>query len=255
MQNEKTMSSVARVKCYESGILQAYNVPYCTKKKGGNNGGVKTFGRNKTKIYSSASRQFHNRRNKVAFVTFTNPNELIYKDLKECNIRFSKFLENLRLNYKLHSYIWVAERQDNGSVHYHTFFDIPKFDINKMREAYNSAMQHNSRSCVRLPKNKKNTFIVNWAEACSYVTKYVTKDLSRENARVFGCSQNVTSKPITINASDLNLFDNYIYSCKRNEYTTQYVIKKQVIGKYLKLSQDLEKFYLEKNENFNNYSG
>jgi len=252
MQNEKIVNSVARIKCYESGVIQAYNVPYCTKHKGGNNGGRKTYGRNKTKIYSSASRQYHTRVNKIAFVTFTNPIEMIYKDLKECNIRFSRFLENLRKNYALNSYIWVAERNKHGVIHYHTFFDIPKFDINAMREAYNSAMQHFSRSCVRLPKNKKNTFIKDWSEACSYVTKYVTKDLSKETARVFGCSRNVASKPITLNANDIDKFDKMIYSCKRNEYTTQFQIKSKVIGTYLKLSQDIEKFYLSQNENFNN---
>jgi len=249
---EKIVQSDARAKCYESGVIQAYNVPYCTKKKGGNNGGTKKYKRNKTKIYSSVSRQYHNRVNKIVFITFTNPADEIYRDLKECNIRFSRFLENLRKNYKLHSYLWVAERQKNEVVHYHTFFDIPKFDIIAMRRAYNQSMQHDSTNCLRLPPNKKNTFLHNYSEACTYVTKYVTKEKTTELHRVFGCSQNITSKPITINAHDLHVIEGLLFCCKRTEYTTQYIVKKQVIQSYLKLTEQMKNLYLEQNENFNN---
>lgn len=240
----------ARIKCYEDGTITAYNTKASTKIKGGNKNPVKVFSKNPKKIRCAVSRQYHNKQNKVCFITFTNPDDISYRDINICNKRFSKFLENLVKNYELRSYIWVLERNKLGVIHYHCFFEIPFFDINKMRQAYNKAMQHNSNNCLRFPPNKKNWFINNYHECATYVTKYCTKESSKEIKRVYGCSRNVSSKPIILNANDLEGVNDLIFTCRRNEYTSTFIVDRKVISTYLKRVEQIQKITLEKNESF-----
>lgn len=54
---------------------------------------------------------------------------------------FNKWLTNLRVNYNLKSYLWIAERQKNGTIHYHlltnNFLNIKKVN-RSMARAINS---------------------------------------------------------------------------------------------------------------------
>ena len=57
---------------------------------------------------------------------------------------FNKWLTNLRSNYNLKSYLWIAERQSNGTIHYHLltndYLDITK--VNRaMARAINSEVK------------------------------------------------------------------------------------------------------------------
>jgi hypothetical protein len=57
---------------------------------------------------------------KMNFITLTLPASQINlsdKDLKEVYLK--RFLERMKYNYKMHHYIWVSERQQNGNLHFH----------------------------------------------------------------------------------------------------------------------------------------
>lgn len=57
---------------------------------------------------------------KMNFITLTLPAPQIGitdKELKEVYLK--RFLERMKYNFKMHHYIWVAERQSNSNLHFH----------------------------------------------------------------------------------------------------------------------------------------
>lgn len=64
---------------------------------------------------------------------------------KMTNYSLSKFLENLRKNYGLVSYVWVLEKQGNGNPHYHCIFDMPFQDIKTVNQIWVETLK---RGCV-----------------------------------------------------------------------------------------------------------
>jgi len=58
----------------------------------------------------------------VAFVTLTLPSSQKHTDkvLRKCLVRF---IENLRKTYNVEHYVWKAEAQKNGNIHFHILID------------------------------------------------------------------------------------------------------------------------------------
>ena len=73
---------------------------------------------------------------KIAFITLTLPSAQIHSDneiKKQC---LNQFLIELTKYYKVHNYIWRAEKQKNGNIHFHIIVD--KFiDWSEMRDRWN----------------------------------------------------------------------------------------------------------------------
>jgi hypothetical protein len=73
------------------------------------------------------------------FVTLTLPSKQIHSDkiIRKC---LTKFLDNLKKSYKVVHYIWRAESQANGNIHFHLVLD--RFiDYKKVRSLWNSQIQ------------------------------------------------------------------------------------------------------------------
>jgi hypothetical protein len=73
---------------------------------------------------------------KIAFITLTLPSKQIHSDniIKEQCL--NQFLVEIRLRYKAHNYLWRAEKQKNGNIHFHILVDkfIP---WSEMRDRWN----------------------------------------------------------------------------------------------------------------------
>lgn len=91
------------------------------------------------------------------------------------------FLKRLQYHHHLTNYFWVAEKQNNGNLHFHIITDvyIPKhriqYDWNEIQRDngyldnfYNRFFHYNAPSTrIEMVKGRKNTF--------NYLMKYVTK--------------------------------------------------------------------------------
>ena len=68
---------------------------------------------------------------KLAFVTLTLPSEQIHSDNEIKAKCLNSYLIELKKFYKVHNYIWRAEKQKNGNIHFHLLIDkfIPYQEI------------------------------------------------------------------------------------------------------------------------------
>lgn len=58
-------------------------------------------------------------KNQITFVTLTLPSKQMHSD-KECNrLMLNEFMIYLKRKTSITAYLWVAEKQDNGNIHYH----------------------------------------------------------------------------------------------------------------------------------------
>lgn len=72
-----------------------------------------------------ANADFNKKNVTFATITITDPKKGEYNPVYHDTIiikQFSTFLETLKRSYKLSNYIWVAERQQNGKIHFHAIF-------------------------------------------------------------------------------------------------------------------------------------
>jgi hypothetical protein len=60
---------------------------------------------------------------KVAFITLTLPSKQIHSDNYIKETCLNQLLVELRIRYKVRNYLWRAEKQKNGNIHFHILVD------------------------------------------------------------------------------------------------------------------------------------
>nr|WP_319398216.1 hypothetical protein [uncultured Carboxylicivirga sp.] len=75
-------------------------------------------------------------KNKVTFLTLTLPSEQVHSDKEIKKVLLNQMLTELRNVYDVEKFIWKAEKQFNGNLHFHLLLDrfIPALEI---RERWN----------------------------------------------------------------------------------------------------------------------
>lgn len=151
---------------------------------------------------------------KINFITLTlSSSQMLIEDRiikKEC---LEWWLSYARRKFNLKHYVWKAERQKNGNLHFHLTTNC-FIDVDKLRESWNLAqnrigfidlfnLKHNHHN-----PNSTDIKIVNSKNAIgSYIAKYIGKELEKNNkisGKVWDCSQslkNVKKPTIEINQS------------------------------------------------------
>jgi len=172
------------------------------------------------KLAGAAVRMFQKKKNEIIFITYTTKQIIEHG---EVNRVFAKHLKNLRENYGLNSYLWIAERQKRGAIHYHCLFDIPYIDIRNINRSWGRTLNANNfRSSVNSVQIAKNwgAIVKNPAYAVRYFCKYATKVRGEYyNAKIFNYSHNITPKTIEID------YDEFRYLSKKygkKRYDFQY---------------------------------
>lgn len=192
----------------------------------------------KRKIRAAAAAQFWTKRQKykVIFATLTIK-ESVKITHKQANKAVNLYLQNLKNNYGLLSYIGVHEFQKNGQSHYHFLFEVPKVDFKKINGAWNSAVSTVlgvaviSPNSVRVGFYKNGKKVTNFVQSPKHAVAYITKYLTKQNdelkdARCYFISANIRNTEITVKQTDRD-FD-YIFNLmieKRIKpiYITKYV--------------------------------
>lgn len=171
---------------------------------------IRQYRINATKIRRKLHAWFNTEqgKKKMSFITITFPSGLsddyIYK-------LFNLYLTRLRKNENLLSYLWVAERQKNGTLHYHllTTDDVYIVQWNAiMRDILINRYVKNSSifngynpinyNGIDIAKNRKTGAIINFAKGVNkkavsyYITKYITKNDTKMNHFVWHCSRNIS---------------------------------------------------------------
>src|SRR5690606_30217452 len=163
----------------------------------------------------------------LTFLTTTLPAKQVHTD-KVIKRAFTLFLENLVKTYKVKFYLWKAEAQANGNIHFHVLID--RFvEHTTVRRLWNAQMERlgyvktyaknmiekgfvynqNSKKSRELQHldyllNKKNGFnnpnstdihsLKGIKNVAGYMIKYMTKNEENKRpilGRLWGCSRNI----------------------------------------------------------------
>lgn len=161
---------------------------------------------------------------------------------KVCYKIHNIFLTRLREELGLKDYIWVAERQQNGTLHFHfifsQFLDITKANY-YAKKAVNNAIKRDEIDTGGIFYENYNGLDVskkvgNFNTVCKYLTKYVTKNNTESERLPYYCSTKISRLFTTkifnneeieelINIGMLQVKEKIIYE---NEYFDVFAIDK-----------------------------
>lgn len=152
-------------------------------------------------LASNCAYMFDNKINKISFLTFTIQDNI--KDTSNTNKAFSYFLKQMRASKKLHSYLWVAERQKRGAVHYHGLFDLPFIPFPEIAKLFHRSfakfnIKASDRNSVSTSK-EYGAIVYSREQALKYITKYISKQINQYfRGREHAFSNNINVKPVDI---------------------------------------------------------
>ncbi len=159
---------------------------------------VKLMKLNKKFVREKCSAFFGLKRSRafLAFYTISFPMGF---DDDSCMKVFNTFLTRLRTDFKFESYLWVAERQQNGTLHFHlltnTWMPIRRVNYYMAKAIETQVNKHsidvqfdvekyNGVDVKPVTKNRKALNI--------YLTKYVSKNSLALHRRPFHCSRDIS---------------------------------------------------------------
>lgn len=152
-------------------------------------------------LSSNCAYMFDKKVNKILFLTFTIKANI--RDNSITNKAFSYYLKILRARYKLHSYLWVAERQKRGAVHYHCLFDMPFTKYQTLSNLFHKCftkfdIETSSKNSVSTSKHY-GAIVQNKEMALKYICKYISKQINQGfKGRNNAFSNNINIKPVNI---------------------------------------------------------
>ena len=245
-------------------------------------GKKRTYKLNKTKVRKkiSALCRTDNAKSFLAFYSISFP---MHATDSTIYTMFNKWLTNCRTRYNLKTYLWVAERQDNNTLHFH-LLTTNRMDIQKVNKAMANAIdtevkkgncnwgssdkfkyngvdvesvqkpkkrQKESRAAYRYKlarrQNVDKREIYRWISA--YLTKYVTKNDIVFEKLPWHCSRDISSlfTSIVISDSDIEYYTNNL-SDDVEEYKI-YELDNKVIYIFLKQQSDINYTYIDEINN------
>lgn len=152
----------------------------------------------------------------ITFVTLTLSSKQMHDDnfIKK-NMLF-RFIENLQEFYEVEHYLWRAERQKNGNIHFHILIDkfIPhqrvRYLWNLKQKSFGYLQQFAKNHKHENPNSTDIQYIDNMNKVSAYCAKYISKHKVQDKIQghVFGCSPKLRNLTPYI-----NLLDSHIAAC------------------------------------------
>jgi hypothetical protein len=138
---------------------------------------------------------------KINFITLTlSAAQKSVTDMKIKKLMLWPFIRNMRNVYKLRSYVWRAERQKNGNIHFHFATDT-YIDYAAIRDAWNFQQgkfhfirEFQQRNKTEFPNSTDVKAVRNIKNLAAYLVKYMTKKnsgIDTIEGKVWDCSKNL----------------------------------------------------------------
>ena len=158
--------------------------------------GVEGYRLNKSKVKDKCTAFFELERSRkfCAFYSVSFPQGNSEEDIYKV---WNTFLTNLRKTYGLKDYLWVAEYQKNGTLHYHMIVNV-FMDIKRVNRAMAIALFH-QKMLGSVSIDKYNGVDVERVTGSrnklnSYLTKYISKSETHNYKRApWRCSQSISA--------------------------------------------------------------
>lgn len=144
------------------------------------------------------------------FYTFTfNPEKINSYDYSECTVALKNWLDYTRKMYAPNMrYIVVPELHKSGRIHFHGMFS----NVDAIPISYSEKGSTAEKTVYNLPTYKHGfttaTIIRDSDRTCSYVLKYITKELCAvsKNKKRYWCSKNLNKPRETVYNLDSDYF-------------------------------------------------
>lgn len=182
------------------------------------------------RIYNPVCKYYQN--HKLSFITLTVSDSTKNITAKEAHkLLLSHFLQWLRRTKKVDTYIWKAELQERGQIHYH--ITTPSFIIHsEIKDKWNNLQREQGLLkdfyCKYGHYNPNSTDIhsvkkIN--DLAAYLIKYFTKAYQNEKSvggKVWDCSNNIKSwKYFNVVQNQFN--EEFLMMCVDNDVASMYV--------------------------------
>jgi hypothetical protein len=143
----------------------------------------------KIEIWYDGCQEWNNSKNstlardlkKLVFITLTLPSSQFHSDKKIKLLILKPFFRILRDKYKLTNYVWKAESQANGNIHFHVIVDqyIKRDTIsetwNKCCEALQYVSEFEKKFKHRNPPSTQVSVVLDKKGLIGYINKYICK--------------------------------------------------------------------------------
>jgi hypothetical protein len=197
-------------------------------------------GRTKAKIQDKLKAFFiihkikHHGKQPLIMLTLTLTSKQLYEDSRY-NKMLNNFLTIMRKKYQI-NYLWVAEKQNNGNIHYHIIVDR-YVNVTIANATWCKILNYNGHD-VKMPKTKcpsgltyketqeyfssKNCsnpvdvkYLTNSSAIGAYLTKYITKNKTSVDCQIWNCSKLISN---TITAFSMEYCQTFAEKLKRNNW-------------------------------------
>jgi len=154
---------------------------------------------------------------KLNFITLTIPYPAIHDDATYCAQALHPFLLYLKKNKGLNSYVWKAETQKNGMLHFHITTNIFihwKSIANKWDKILSKLGHYDNGVNIPSPEQSASTQIkavIREGEIVNYLADYIMKkqtDRRAVSCRIWSASNNLVNKKITMMAEGQEWYEN-----------------------------------------------
>jgi len=137
----------------------------------------------------------------VNFITLTLPAKQVHSDNEIKKKCLDPFLLELKKYHGLVNYVWRAERQQNGNIHFHILGDqyihwkLIRNRWNRICERLGYVSAFQKKYTYRTPNSTDVHSLSKVKNVKSYIAKYVTKKEKGNPiiGRIWGCSQNLSN--------------------------------------------------------------
>lgn len=164
---------------------------------------------------------------KVNFITFTLPASqqgIEDKTIKRC---LDNWIKRAKRKHKLNSYVWRAERQANGNIHFHMVTDV-WIHYEKIRNDWNACLRETGlieKFRLKHGHENPNSTDVHAVWKVKNLTQYFVKYMSKEHkegeapikGKVWDCSKNLKTKENCWMLLEGRAAENFDYLAKRED--------------------------------------
>lgn len=171
---------------------------------------------------------------KASFITLTLPSKQIHDDNTIKRQILQPFLSECKRALNMEFYIWTAETQANGNIHFHIITPtyINKYILQTTWNRHTDSLGYVERSKSKNPPSTNIKGISNTGKAIAYITKYISKgnkDRRKISGRLWGCDTKTEKlKNIILSNEELTEIDHCITAAAimeiSQEYFTTYII-------------------------------
>lgn len=203
---------------------------------------IKTYTANMILVNSRSKK--NGKKGSASFITLTLPSKQIHEDNEIKRKILQPFLAECKRIDNMKHYMWTAETQENGNIHFHIISPtyIKKEVLQERWNRHLETLNYISRCCVKNPPSTHIKGVSQTNKAISYISKYISKENENRRkvkGRLWGCDTETEKlKNIKIDNEEFETIKEYIEDATKMEINNKYFLIKIIdIDKNKKLRQ------------------